>query len=116
MPQNPKRRQPPRWCWSVQCRKCSALPGQTCVTTRGKQPTQSHAVRMNDAASPWGQNDVQFPRLLGEIYAMVQFTPEQEAVLCSCMDLKWDDVCEILERADAVWQAIKNKTGRHRGR
>jgi hypothetical protein len=65
---------------------------------------------MDDAASPWGQNDVQFPRLLAEIYATVQFTVEQETTLCSSMDLEWSEVSEILERAEVIWQGIKERT------
>lgn len=66
---------------------------------------------MDDAASPWGKNDVQFPRLLAEIYATVEFTPEQQRALMDSMDLlEWAHVCELLERADAVWQAIKERT------
>jgi len=64
---------------------------------------------LDDAASPWGQNDVQFPRLLAEIYATIEFTTEQTKALCETMDLEPGDVDDILERADAVWQAIKAK-------
>ena len=66
---------------------------------------------MDDAASPWGQNDVQFPRLLAEIYATVEFTPEQQRALMDSKDLlEWAHVCELLERADVIWQGIKEKT------
>jgi hypothetical protein len=64
---------------------------------------------MDDAASPWGKNNIQFPRLLAEIYATVPFTPEQEAALCASMDLEWDEICELLERADVIWQDIKDR-------
>lgn len=102
--------QTPRWCWSVRCRKCAAPPGQTCVTARGKLPTQSHAIRMDDAASPWGRNDVQFPRLISEINSCVALTTEQVRSLCESMDLTVEELDELFDRADVVWQAIKDKT------
>jgi hypothetical protein len=58
----------------------------------------------------WLNNDIQFPRLIAEICATVEFTPEQETALCESMDLDWDEVCQLFERADVVWQKIKEKT------
>jgi hypothetical protein len=54
----------------------------------------------------WDRNDVQFPRLLAEIRA-VGLTASQTAQLCVSMDCTTEDICEILERAEEVFEGIK---------
>ena len=56
--------------------------------------------------SPWERDDIQFPRLLAEMYG-IKFTSEQERHLCESMDLDWNEICEVMERADEVWEKIK---------
>jgi len=42
------------------------------------------------------------------MYATIDFTLDQKKLMCESMDLEWDDILEILERADIAWQDIKN--------
>lgn len=58
----------------------------------------------------WDRDDIQFPRLLGEMYATITFTEEQKKSLCDSMDLDWEEIIELLERADTAWQKIKNES------
>jgi len=55
--------------------------------------------------SNWENNTIQFPRLLAEIMAT------QDALnipaLAESMDLTVDEVGELFDRADAIWQRIK---------
>ena len=59
--------------------------------------------------SNWNNNSIQFPRLLSEIYANIELTEEQWTNLCNSMDLSQAEILEIMERADNVWQDLKNK-------
>lgn len=56
----------------------------------------------------WLKNNIQFARLLSEFYANVEFTIKQRKDVCDSMDLEWDKVTEIMERAGDEWQKIKN--------
>lgn len=57
----------------------------------------------------WNDNSIQFPRLLAEIMSTVNFSKRQMADLCESMDLTEDDIYELLERADVIWQDAKTK-------
>lgn len=59
---------------------------------------------MSDRA--WSSDRIQFPRLLAELRA-VGLTREQYAGLEASMDLQTDQIDELLERAEAIWQARK---------
>lgn len=63
-----------------------------------------------DANQNWNNNAIQFPRLLAEILSTVRFTTRQREDLCASMDLSWAEVCEVFDRADLMWQAIKART------
>lgn len=67
---------------------------------------------VNDPDTNWLNNDIQFPRLLAELMATVEFTPAQRNAVAESMDLTWDEIFEVMERADTVWQKIKEKTGK----
>jgi hypothetical protein len=56
----------------------------------------------------WENNGIQFPRLLAEINGVM--THEQVGQLAENMDLQPHEVCELFDRADAVWQQIKDVT------
>jgi len=58
----------------------------------------------------WQNDSIQFARLLSEMLATVDFTTRQREALCASMDLAWADICEVLDRADDVWQDIKQRT------
>lgn len=68
---------------------------------------QKHVAISNDPARNWSNDDIQFPRLLSEIYAAIDFTEEQWEELCLSMDLDKERIFEVFERADATWQRIK---------
>lgn len=52
----------------------------------------------------WGNNAVQFPRLLAEIMATQELDME---ALAESMDLSIDQVSELFDRADEAWEHIK---------
>ena len=58
----------------------------------------------------WRNNDIQFPRLLAEMFACIDFSAKQKKALCESMDLEWADVVNVMARADEVWQDIKRRT------
>lgn len=57
----------------------------------------------------WENNNIQFPRMLAELRAN-GLTSEQYEFLNESMDLDREQVDEILERAEVVWQEIKDAT------
>lgn len=64
----------------------------------------------SDPNRNWDNDDIQFPRLLAEMYATVNFNSAQKARICASMDLEWEQVVEVMERADLVWTKIKDMT------
>ncbi len=54
----------------------------------------------------WNDNAIQFPRLLAEIRA-VGLTKQQYKDLQASADLSQDEVDDLLERAEEVWEGIK---------
>lgn len=68
---------------------------------------QRHIAISGDPRRNWSNDDIQFPRLLSEIYATFSFTDDQWESLCLSMDLDRENILEVFERADATWQRIK---------
>ena len=58
----------------------------------------------------WKNNDIQFPRLLAEMVAAGIPTEAQMQEICESMDLLPDQVDDILDRAQEVWDDIKKRT------
>ena len=58
----------------------------------------------------WGDNSVQFPRLLAEISANVGISSADWAGLCESMDLNHDELEELFNRAHEEWERIKENT------
>ena len=56
----------------------------------------------------WGQNAVQFPRLIAELWG-IGLTQKQREFLKKQMELTGRDIDELFERADKEWQKIKAK-------
>ncbi len=54
----------------------------------------------------WNNNDVQFPRLLCEIMANEEINL---ARIAASMDLSVDEVSELFDRANSVWEQAKAK-------
>lgn len=63
-------------------------------------------VGVQQVETPWGDNYTQFARLLAEIMG-VGLDEAQWDQLLATMDLGSDDLSELFDRADAVWQQIK---------
>jgi hypothetical protein len=59
----------------------------------------------------WKRNEIQFPRLIAELEACGAFTPGTIDDLCDSMDLKPGEVRELIERAQAEWDRIKDSMG-----
>lgn len=55
----------------------------------------------------WLDNDIQFPRLLAEIRATWDVTPEQYRALADSMDLDPERIDELFDRAQDAWERIK---------
>jgi len=58
----------------------------------------------------WNDNSVQFPRLISEIFSTVNISDESMDGLCESMDLTESEVQEIVDRAHAEWEIIKENT------
>jgi hypothetical protein len=71
---------------------------------------QRHVRVSSDPDANWKNDDIQFPRLLAELYATLDLSDAQWDDLCASMDLEREQVLEVFERADVVWQEIKEKT------
>lgn len=56
----------------------------------------------------WERDDVQFSRLLAEI-KMVGLTPEQLEGLKASMNCTTEDICELLDRAEETFEAMKEQ-------
>jgi len=61
------------------------------------------------AVHPWDDNTIQFPRLIAEICANVEFKPEHWLDLQNSMCLSQDELNELFDRANAEWEAKKAK-------
>lgn len=58
----------------------------------------------------WRNDSIQFPRLIAELMAAGAFTPEVISSLCDQMDLDADQIDEVIDRAQTVWDHIKEAT------
>lgn len=56
--------------------------------------------------TPWENNHTQFARLLAEIYAL-PLTAKQYEQLKASMDLGYEDIDELFERAMLEWERAK---------
>ena len=54
----------------------------------------------------WNNNNIQFPRLLSEIFA-VGLTNEQMDQLCDSMNLTIDDIDELFHRAQSEFDQLR---------
>lgn len=71
----------------------------------------------SNPATNWFNNNIQFPRLLAELYAAgVLLQPALVKQLEESMDLKYYDIEELFERAQSEWDDIKARTHTHPGR
>lgn len=87
--------------WNVEDR----LGGQQCtecerIFTGRERPSYA-------APQPWLDNSKQFPRLLAELRA-VGLTKEQYKFLQESMDLRRNEIDELLQRAEGAWQRAKS--------
>lgn len=58
----------------------------------------------------WDNNELQFPRVIEEAQAAGAFTEEVMTTMCESMDLSRVDLESLLERAQIIWDAIKDGT------
>ena len=65
--------------------------------------------------SLWENDLIQFARLLDEFNA-VGLVEDQERQICESMDISGDQLTELFERANAVWEVAKRKVadGHHK--
>ena len=58
--------------------------------------------------SKWEDNSIQFPRLIAEAEAAGLWTADVSVfnAMCESMDLEHEEVFEIIERAQTVWDKI----------
>ena len=57
----------------------------------------------------WSDNSIQFPRLLAEIAAVVEFSEDDWNALLESMDLETDQLSELFDRAQDAWEEIKEE-------
>ena len=60
----------------------------------------------------WREDSIQFPRLLAEIAGCVDLSVKQYTALADSMDLTFDQLDELFDRAQASWERIKERTVR----
>jgi len=70
---------------------------------------QRHVRVSSDPDMNWANDDIQLPRLLAEIYSTIEFSDAQWEELCLSMDLDKEKILELFERADVVWQSVKER-------
>ena len=63
-----------------------------------------------DSNTNWENNAIQFPRLIAEICANIEFKPKHWKDLQDSMDLSEDELNELFDRANDEWEKIKEKT------
>ncbi len=56
----------------------------------------------------WRDDAIQFPRLIAEIAANVEGTPDEWAALCESMDISPQQLNELFERANTAWERAKD--------
>jgi hypothetical protein len=76
--------------------------------TPPQEPAETPAVS-TDAEENWKNDAIQFPRLLAELRA-VGLYPAQYQELIDAMSLSEGEIDALLERAEAAWQRIKERT------
>ena len=57
----------------------------------------------------WRDSSIQFPRLIAELNA-IALTSEQIKEICDSMDISSDELCEIFERANTLWEVAKARS------
>lgn len=57
----------------------------------------------------WKDNSIQFPRLIAELDAMGVFTPEVLDALKASMDLSYEEIAELRDRAEEAWEVIQER-------
>lgn len=65
------------------------------------------------ARTNWDDDAIQFPRLIAEINATQDI---KLGVLMESMDLSSDEVNELFDRADTMWEKIKEASSTATGR
>lgn len=58
----------------------------------------------------WNNNAIQFPRLIAELEAVGAFTPAVMRRLREETDMMTEDIAELTERAQKIWDRIKERT------
>jgi hypothetical protein len=58
----------------------------------------------------WENNAIQFPRLIAELEALGVFSLGVIKGLSEEMDLTVNEICNLIDRAQSEWDAIKKQT------
>ncbi len=75
----------------------------TTITVRGRAITVSR-----DSNENWPNDDIQFPRLLAEVRGVM--TAHMFRELRESMNLEPAELTELFDRADEIWEKIKQVT------
>lgn len=65
--------------------------------------------RRNMAKDLWDRDEIQFPRLLAEMVAIGVPGNDDVKELCESMNLEEVDIAELLDRAQAEWERLKEQ-------
>jgi len=63
----------------------------------------------DDVKENWRNDAIQFPRLIAELQMAGAITTHIMEVLCESMDVTQTEMCQLLDRADRKWEAIKEQ-------
>mgnify|MGYP007046956487 CR=1 FL=1 len=92
--------------WEVTLKHEDASRGTTCVDFKDLFPVSAEP----EENPPWLDNELQFARLIAEIAATVD--TDIAGPLSESMDLSLDELNELFERANTVWETAKAKLTR----
>jgi len=88
--------------------RCSACGRTSNEKGPGEVPTLEYE-RVSSYEDPWANDNVQFVRLLGELNAAGALdVPEVIDAVCASMDLLPAQVRELMDRAESVWERVKD--------
>jgi hypothetical protein len=79
-------------------------------TTPPEHPVERFTAREEMMKNPWKDNSVQFPRLIAEAAASGAFTESVLQEMSDSMDLPKHEIGQLIDRAQAEWGRIKQRT------
>lgn len=76
---------------------------------RNSSEADGFQMEVQSPMSNWENDFIQFPRLLSEVWANIEMYEDTKEDLLESMDITEDELEHLFERADRIWQDIKNQ-------